>query len=110
MQSNLVKISTTVPPADADKLRQALGEAGAGVFGDYTFCSFTVRGTGRFKASKNADPHVGEPGEFTVTEEEQIEVTCERVKAKQVVAAIRHAHPYEEPIIEIITLINEEEL
>lgn len=105
-----VKITTTIPPKNADALREALGKAGAGVIGEYSFCSFSVVGRGRFKASENADPYVGKPGEFEVVEEEQIEVTCDRGKAKQVITALKKAHSYEEPIIEITPLINEDDL
>lgn len=105
-----VKITTTIPPKDAHALRLALGKAGAGVIGEYSFCSFSVLGKGRFKANENADPHIGKPGEFKVVEEEQVEVTCERDKAKQVIAALKMAHPYEEPVIEITPLLSEEEL
>lgn len=110
MNFKQVKITTTIPPKDADALREALGKAGAGVIGEYSFCSFSILGKGRFKASKNADPHIGKPGEFEVVEEEQVEVTCSRDKAKQVIAALKQAHPYEEPIIEITPLLTEEEL
>jgi hypothetical protein len=104
-----VKIVTTVPPKDADVLRDALGRAGAGRIGEYSFCSFSVLGKGRFKASQNADPHVGKPGAFVVVEEEQIEVTCDRNQARQVIAALKQAHPYEEPMIEVVPLIDEQE-
>ncbi len=105
-----VKITTTIPPQNADELRGALGRAGAGVIGEYSFCSFSVQGKGRFKASENASPHLGNPGEFEVVEEEQVEVTCERDRAKQVIDALKQAHPYEEPIIEITPLLAENEL
>ncbi|HEU5187176.1 MAG TPA: hypothetical protein VFT87_01590, partial [Candidatus Saccharimonadales bacterium] len=72
MNFTRVKITTTIPPKNADTLREALGRAGAGVIGEYSFCSFSVLGKGRFKASENADPHIGKPGEFEVVEEEQI--------------------------------------
>ena len=110
MNFKRVKITTTIPPKDADALREALGKAGAGVIGDYSFCSFSLLGKGRFKASENADPHIGKPGEFEIVEEEQVEVTCDRDKAKQVIAALKQAHPYEEPIIEITPLLSEEDL
>lgn len=110
MNFTRVKITTTIPPEDADALREALGKAGAGKIGEYSFCSFSILGKGRFKASENADPHVGKPGEFKIVEEEQVEVTCDRDKAKHVIAALKQAHPYEEPIIKITPLISEEEL
>ena len=105
-----VKISTTVPIEDADDLRTALGEAGAGIFGEYRFCSFSSLGKGRFLPIGDANPHIGEVGKLEVVEEEQIEVICDRNVAKKVIAALKSAHPYEEVIVEIIPLLDEEEL
>lgn len=110
MNFKRVKITTTIPPKDPNTLRETLGKAGAGVIGEYSFCSFSVMGKGRFKASKQADPHIGKSGAFEVVEEEQVEVTCERDKAKQVIAALKQAHPYEVPVIEITPLLAEEDL
>ncbi len=110
MDFTRVKISTTVPSENADQLRQALGEAGAGQVGEYSFCSFTVTGKGRFKPNENANPHIGEANKLEAVEEEQIEVVCDRAIAKQVIAALKSAHPYEEVIIEITPLIDEETL
>lgn len=105
-----VKISTTVPIEDADKLRDALGKAGAGVIGDYSYCSFSSRGTGRFKPNQQADPHIGEAGKLEAVEEEQIEVVCDRSNAKQVISALKAAHPYEEVIVDITPLLDEDAL
>lgn len=110
MEFKRVQITTTVPLKNADAIREALGEVGAGRLGDYSFCSFSIRGKGRFKPSENADPHIGEANKLEVVEEEQISVNCDRRDAKRVVAALRAAHPYEEPLIDIVPLINEEDL
>lgn len=107
MDFKRVKISTTVPLENADQLRNALGEAGAGKIGEYSFCSFSVIGRGRFKPNENANPHIGEANKLEVVEEEQIEVVCDRAIAKQVIAALKTAHPYEEVIIDITPLIDE---
>jgi len=110
MDFRRVKISTTVPLENADQLREALGKAGAGQVGEYSFCSFSVTGKGRFKPNENANPHIGEVNKLEVVEEEQIEVICDRANAKQTIAALKAAHPYEEVIIEITPLIDEEML
>ncbi len=55
----LVKIVVYVPLSHADAVRQALGEAGAGKIGDYSFCSFSSRGIARFKPEEGADPAIG---------------------------------------------------
>ncbi len=110
MNFKRVRITTTVPHENADVIRKALGEAGAGSIGDYRYCSFSITGKGRFMPTEQADPHIGEANKLEVVEEEQIEVICERDKAKQVIAALQQAHPYEEPIVDIVPLLDEEDL
>ena len=110
MNFTLVKIITTAPLNEADKIREALGKAGAGSIGDYRYCSFSITGKGRFMPTEAADPHIGEANKLEVVEEEQIEVICERDKAKQIITALRKAHPYEEPVVDIIPLLNEGDL
>jgi len=110
MSFTRVKISTTVPLENADVIREVLGKAGAGSIGEYRYCSFSVVGKGRFLPTDDANPHIGEPGKLEVVEEEQVEVTYDRTIAKQVIAALRAAHPYEEVIVEIAPLIDEEDL
>jgi hypothetical protein len=105
-----VKIVVTAPLDDADKIRQVLGEAGAGQQGEYSCCSFSVVGVGRFLPSENANPHIGEPRKPETVEEERIEVVCDCAIAREVVAKLRAAHPYEEPAIDVYSLIDEGEL
>lgn len=105
-----VKIVAFVPLKNADDVRRALGEAGAGVIGEYSFCSYSVVGRGRFLPSDKANPHIGQSGELEVVEEERIEVTCARDKARAVIAAMKRVHPYEEVAFDIYPLIEESEL
>lgn len=107
---DLVKIVTFAPVKDAEKIRQALGAAGAGKAGEYSFCSYSVVGRGRFTPSKDANPHIGTKGEPEVVEEERIEVTCEKSRAKEVIAAMKKAHPYEEVAFDVYPLLSEAEL
>jgi hypothetical protein len=110
MDFKRVQITTTVPLENTDAIRDALGNAGAGTLGDYSFCSFSIPGKGRFKPSEDANPHIGTANRLEVVEEEQIWVNCDRNAAKQVIAALRAAHPYEEPLIDIVPLIDEGDL
>jgi len=105
-----VKIIVHTPAESADEIRKVLGEAGAGVIGNYTYCSFSVKGTGRFTAQDGANPVIGQIGEPESVTEESIEVICDRAEAKNIVAAVRAAHPYEEPAYEIIPLLDEDDL
>lgn len=101
---DLVKIVVTVPETDADKVRQAIGDAGGGRLGNYSHASFSVKGVGRFLPGEGARPAVGQVGKLEQVVEERIEVTCERSQQSAVVKAIRRAHPYEEPVIDVYPL------
>ena len=92
----LQKLVTFAPLADADRVLQALGEAGAGQIGNYRNCSFQTTGTGRFQPNEQAKPHIGEAGTLEQVEEQRIEVIYPAHLASQILAALRTAHPYEE--------------
>ncbi len=110
MEFSKLKIVTFVPLANAEDVRKALGEAGAGKIGEYTFCSYSVVGRGRFLPSHKASPHIGSAGEEEVVEEERVEVVCDRSDAKNIIEAMKKAHPYEEVAFDVYPLISEEDL
>jgi hypothetical protein len=93
-----------VPESDADKLRKAIGDAGAGVIGNYSYCTFTLKGVGRFKPNDGANPTIGEVGKYEKVLEDRIETVCEEDKLKDVLRAIRENHPYEEPATDIYSI------
>lgn len=107
---NMFKIVTFVPIKDAAKVRMAIGDAGAGVLGNYHHASFSTKGVGRFIPTDGAHPAIGEVGKLVEVEEERIEVICQKEKVKAVVAAIKRTHPYEEIPLEIYKLVGENEL
>lgn len=96
MPSDLLKLIVYVPVSHADAVRKAMGEAGAGKIGDYTHCSFSWRGTGRFMPGENANPHIGQRGKLEEVEEEGISIAVERKVLPAVIKAMKDAHPYEE--------------
>lgn len=98
------KVVVTVPENEADKLREAIGSAGGGKVGNYTHCSFSVKGTGRFLPVGGAKPAIGQVGQLEEVAEERIEITCDGEDVKAVVSAIREAHSYEEPAVDIYEL------
>lgn len=110
MNFEKVKIVTFVPIDSADLVRQALGDAGAGDIGEYSYCSYSVVGKGRFIPSENANPHIGEKNVAETVDEERIEVVCDRSNAKNVIAAMKKVHPYEEVAFDIYPLVRESEL
>lgn len=101
-QSKYVKIQTSVPVAYAEKMRAALAKAGAGRQGKYSHCSGSFPATGRFLPLEGAQPAVGTVGQAEAVPEEIIQTLCHVDKVKDVVAALKKAHPYEEPPIDII--------
>jgi len=105
-----VKIIVTVPIKNADEIRQILGDAGAGVIGNYSYCSISKRIVGAFKPNDKANPYIGKKNKLEVVEEEKIEVQCDINIAKEVLKKLRKVHPYEKPAIDIIPLINETDL
>jgi len=104
--SKTAKVVVFVPSAQADKVRAALAAAGAGRIGNYSDCSFSVRGVGRFKPESGATPFVGSVGALEEVEEERIEAVCPIALLASVIAAIKAAHPYEEPAIEIYPMLD----
>lgn len=104
--SKLYKLIVTVPESHADIIREAMGNAGAGMLGNYSHCTFSTKGIGRFKPLKGAHPTIGKVGNFEKVVEERIETTCTEEKLKQVIAAIKKVHPYEEIALDIYPLSN----
>lgn len=97
----MYKIVVYVPQDHADEIREVMGNAGAGKLGNYQHCSFSVKGVGRFKPEAGANPTIGEIGKLEVVEEERIETICLEANLKEVLKAVRVAHPYEEPVIDV---------
>ncbi|KKW10777.1 MAG: hypothetical protein UY50_C0026G0004 [Parcubacteria group bacterium GW2011_GWA2_49_9] len=95
-EGGLVTIETFVPEVAAEKVRLAMGEAGAGKVGNYSHCSFSVKGIGRYRPEKGAKPAIGKIGKLEEVKEERITMQFERRLIKRVITAIKKAHPYEE--------------
>lgn len=100
------KIVVYVPLTHADQVREAIGKAGGGKLGNYSSCSFSTRGLGRFKPEVGANPHIGSVGQMEVVEEERIEISVEDSLVREVVDAIKEVHPYEEVALDIYNLEN----
>lgn len=105
---NKVKIFVTIPVESVDVVRNAICEAGAGIIGNYSYCSSSVKCIGTFKPNDAANPFIGNANKLEFVEEEKLEVVCDVSKVKRVISRLREVHPYEEPAIDIIPLIDEE--
>lgn len=107
---NNVKIVVFVPLTHVDKVREAIGKAGGGNIGNYSHCSFSSKGIGRFKPNDKANPHIGKVNKLEEVEEERIEFICPKDKAKSIISAIKKVHPYEEVALDIYQLTEENSL
>ncbi|ETW23368.1 Nif3-like dinuclear metal center hexameric protein [Mycobacterium gastri] len=94
-----------VPREHADAVRTAVFDAGAGHIGDYSHCSWSVAGTGQFLALEGASPAIGAVGAVEQVAEDRVEVVAPARARAAVRAAMRAAHPYEEPAFDIFTLV-----
>lgn len=104
--SKHVKIVVYVPETHTDIVREAMCTAGAGQIGNYSFCSFSVKGIGRSKPGEGANPFIGTVGKIEEIPEERIEVTCAREKLNAVIDAMKKVHPYEEVAYDVYSLEN----
>lgn len=103
-----VKIAVTIPMANVDEVRMAICNVGAGIIGNYTHCSMSTKCIGTFKPNEAANPYIGESSKLEFVEEEKLEVVCDITKVKEVIKRLRETHPYEEPEIDIIPLLDED--
>ncbi|MEM1423721.1 MAG: Nif3-like dinuclear metal center hexameric protein, partial [Planctomycetota bacterium] len=99
-----VKLVTFVPTEHADAVREAMADAGAGVIGAYTLCSFQQTGTGTFEGDATTNPAVGARGRLERVSESRLEMVCPTHALARAIAALTAAHPYEEPAFDVIAL------
>lgn len=92
----LTKLVAFVPVADTQRVLDALHAAGAGQVGNYANCSFRVEGVGAYQAGADANPVLGDIGEYHREAEHRIEVIIPTHQQEQLLGALRQAHPYEE--------------
>jgi dinuclear metal center YbgI/SA1388 family protein len=93
-----------VPVENADAVRSAVFAAGAGRIGDYSKCSWSVTGTGQFLPDDGASPVIGSVGAVERVVEDRVEVIAPARARREVLTAMRAAHPYEEPAFDIFAL------
>ncbi|MDQ5913769.1 MAG: hypothetical protein QG623_388 [Patescibacteria group bacterium] len=102
--SSRVKFVVHCPIESGDQIREAIGRAGGGEIGDYSFCSFTIVGNGRSMGNSSAKPVYGEKGVVSSSPEERVEVTVTRDKIKSVIEEVLNVHPYDEPTYDVYPL------
>lgn len=106
MEFDLYHLIVYVPEAAADAVRKVMADAGAGKIGKYDSCSFSAKGTGRFRALEGAKPAIGSKGKVESVSEERIEAVVKRDQLKLVLHEIKRVHPYEEPAIHVLPMLD----
>ncbi len=100
----MYKIAFFVPVEHCEKVKAALFAAGAGRIGDYDCCSWQTAGTGQFRPLEGSNPFLGEKGQVEKVEEYRVELVCVDELVRDAVAALKSAHPYEEPAYDVFRL------
>jgi len=95
------KIVTFIPLGYVDKLTFDMANAGAGKIGNYTVCSFRMKGLGTFIPGKTSNPFSGKKGKMSFEEEVRLEMECPPELTENVIDALLNGHPYDEPVYEI---------
>ncbi len=105
-QAEQLKLVTFIPEAHLPQIRGAVCDAGAGVIGDYTHCSFSTPGTGTFRPGVGATPFSGSKFQVNQEPELRFEVLVPKARLNAVIDALKEAHPYEEVAYDLVALHN----
>lgn len=107
MDFKKVKIEVYIPEEYRDKLREALNDIGVLGVGNYDNVMSVTKVTGYWRTLKNANPFDGEVNKLSKASEDKIEFATDINNVENAVKVIKEVHPYEEPVINIIPLIND---
>jgi dinuclear metal center YbgI/SA1388 family protein len=109
-ETKLKKLVVFTPTSLAEEIRKVLGGMGAGFIGNYSHCSFSTDGTGRFLPGENTNPHIGQQGRLEAVEEVRIETIVPEHLVKRAITAMIKAHPYEEVAYDVYPVENKGEV
>jgi len=100
----MYKLAFFVPESHLEPVKNAVFETGAGRIGHYDHCCWQIKGQGQFRPLAGSHPHIGSQNELETVEEYRVELVCEDSLIKQAIAAMKLAHPYEEPAYDVFRL------
>src|SRR5699024_10662152 len=106
LNEKLTKLIVFVPVTHANKVRNALSEAGAGHIGNYSHCTFQTQGEGTFMPLEGTDPFSGTKNELSIVDELKIETIVREEDLQKVINAMKRTHPYEEVAYDLYPLKN----
>ncbi len=93
----MYKICFYVPDSHVEEVKNAMFAQGAGKIGEYSHCAWQILGEGQFMASNQSNPFLGQRNQIEKVKEYKVEMVCADDYLSQVIAALKTAHPYEEP-------------
>lgn len=102
-----VKIVVMVPQDYLEIVRDTMCKAGAGIIGNYSYCSSYMKSIGTFIPNEEAHPFIGKNASLEMVNEYRLEVLCDINNVKEVLKKMREFHPYEDVSVDIIPLIDE---
>jgi hypothetical protein len=97
----MYKLAFFVPAEHKEQVKNAIFAVGAGRIGNYDSCCWEVLGTGQFRALQGSRPFIGQQGVIETVQEYRVELVCEDQLIHAAVAALKSAHPYEEPAFDV---------
>lgn len=107
LTSNQYKVVVFVPEEHIEKVANAMHQAGGGIIGEYSNCSFRLEGTGTFKGSVSSNPYIGIKDTLEFVKEVRLEMIVNSFDLNKVLQAMRNSHPYEEVAYDVYRLSNE---
>ncbi len=104
--NDLYKLEFYVPESHLEEVKVAIFAVGAGLIGNYDFCSWQVKGESQFRPLKGSNPYIGKEGKLEKLVEYKVELVCSSDKIEAVISALKKSHPYETPAYQCWKLEN----
>jgi len=100
----MYKLAFFVPESHLETVKAAVFATGAGKIGNYDHCCWQIKGQGQFRALEGSQPFLGQQGQIETVEEYRVELVCHDELIREAVAAMKQAHPYDEPAYDVFQL------
>lgn len=102
----MYKLTVFIPEEALEEVKSALFEAGAGTIGNYEQCCWQVKGVGQFMPLAGSSPHIGKHDNLETVDEWRVEMVVADTVIGDVIAALKHTHPYETPAYDVIEVLS----
>jgi structural hemagglutinin/hemolysin toxin protein RtxA len=92
------------PETHVDAIKNAIFAVGAGSIGNYKHCAWQTLGEGQFMPLPGSNAFIGEVNKLEKVLEYKVEIICSKEQIKDAVAALKKAHPYEQPSYQVVQI------